>query len=473
MSAKSPENLESDEPPPATLAGVVNKQTFPEYKPESIAIRYAPVPLFRKKIELLGKLIVLGLITSMIFVGTAHSLFPTWLIWDCWGFFLVMAVTAFLIALGAISAASSSVADRSGFISANEQVIKVPFYGGVILCPWQDLETANLAGRHSELIILKFRCENWPVRARHLSDLWGKYKNGRQEIVIDLNAISERSRQNFLLLLRKHMPAERLSNKLKVLLQKKKETESFTELWMSSIKQGTERVHIKQLAEGTFVNDHRYEIIRIAGAGGQGIAYEAIDHLADTQSGAPSRVILKEFILPVHADEETTRKALLALEHEEALLKQLASEHIVALHESFVDDFRAYLVVELIEGKSLRQIVESDGAFAAAEMIPIAIQMCKILSHLHSFNPPVIHRDFTPDNLILSKNGILKLIDFDVARHEDNRHLNQVVGKPSYIAPEQFRGQSIPASDIYSAGASIYFLLTGKEPTPVKAELPF
>jgi serine/threonine-protein kinase len=181
---------------------------------------------------------------------------------------------------------------------------------------------------------------------------------------------------------------------------------------------------------------------------------------------------LKEFILPVHADEEISRKALMAVEHEEAILKQLAAEHIVELYDSFVEDFRAYLVLELIEGQSLRQIVEANGAMEQTKVIKLAIQMCDILAHLHSFKPPIVHRDFTPENLILSHNEMLKLIDFDVARQEDNSHLNQVVGKPSYIAPEQFRGQSIPASDIYSLGASMFFLLTGKEPTPIQASHP-
>ncbi len=94
-------------------------------------------------------------------------------------------------------------------------------------------------------------------------------------------------------------------------------------------------------------------------------------------------------------------------------------------------------------------------------MISLALQMCEILKYLHDQEPPVVHRDFTPENLILGTDGTLRLIDFNVAQTLDQAAstTGTVVGKPSYLAPEQFRGEPMPSSDVYSMGATlgIYF----------------
>jgi len=90
-----------------------------------------------------------------------------------------------------------------------------------------------------------------------------------------------------------------------------------------------------------------------------------------------------------------------------------------------------------------------------------------LLKFLHSNDPPITHRDFTPDNLILNAEGMLKLIDFSVAKQVQSNVTGSVVGKPNFMAPEQFRGKPIPKSDLYSLGATMYYLLTGKEPEAI------
>jgi len=79
----------------------------------------------------------------------------------------------------------------------------------------------------------------------------------------------------------------------------------------------------------------------------------------------------------------------------------------------------------------------------------------------------VVHRDFTPDNLMLGHGDILKLIDFNVAQHLESMSTHAVVGKHSYIPPEQFQGETTQQSDIYAMGATLFFLLTGKDPEPI------
>jgi serine/threonine protein kinase len=91
---------------------------------------------------------------------------------------------------------------------------------------------------------------------------------------------------------------------------------------------------------------------------------------------------------------------------------------------------------------------------------------------LHGRDPPVIHRDFTPDNLIFANCEILKLIDFNVAQQLASAGSRTVVGKHAYIPPEQFRGKATIASDIYALGATMFFLLTGSDPEPITTSHP-
>src|SRR5581483_5192636 len=100
-------------------------------------------------------------------------------------------------------------------------------------------------------------------------------------------------------------------------------------------------------------------------------------------------------------------------------------------------------------------------------------QMCEILAYLHGLEPPVVHRDFTPDNLMITDDGTLKLLDFNVAMSADNAATSSTaVGKHAYMAPEQFRGLPEPKSDIYSLGATLHFLLTGRDPEPISVSHP-
>src|SRR5262249_34843353 len=92
---------------------------------------------------------------------------------------------------------------------------------------------------------------------------------------------------------------------------------------------------------------------------------------------------------------------------------------------------------------------------------------------LHGLSPPVVHRDFTPDNLILNVDGTLKLIDFNVARQSvESTTSGTVVGKHAYLPPEQFRGMPETQSDIYAMGATLHFLLTGADPEPISVSHP-
>lgn len=473
MTAPAPDSFDAHDPPPEEkVLHVPDEKRVQQgtIVDDPDRFRYVPLLPERKRIRRLegvftfisaSCLIVIAYLIPALMRGSYIPLVSLFL----------LLIVSLIIAVVITKASAYKANKQTGFIKLTPEYLQISSSND-LKAPWRDLVSADALEKPSRRIVLSFNTSNWSAQKRSAASNWGKTLEYKQDLVFDLHAISERRRQHFLLQLRKHIPSSRLTERCKALLSAKEETLSFTELWMDSIKDGALRRSVCRLEAGTMVHNQRYEVIRFVGSGGQGTAYEAIDHFADTALGEPSRVILKEFVLPVHGDQDKALLSLKAVEHEEAILRLVASKYIANLLDSFVDDYRAYLVIEFIDGQTLRQMVDAKGALSDQEAIVIGQKMCCILNHLHSFTPPIIHRDFTPENLILSKDGDLKLIDFDVARQEDAAHSNQVVGKPSYIAPEQFRGQALPVSDIYSWGASMFFLLTGREPTPIQASRP-
>lgn len=142
------------------------------------------------------------------------------------------------------------------------------------------------------------------------------------------------------------------------------------------------------------------------------------------------------------------------------------------MKDNFIEDHRFYLVLEHAQGDSLRKLIDESGPMSNMETMELAVQLLGILSHLHTMSPPVIHRDFTPENIIIAEDGTPKLIDFNVARQSESTATRTVVGKHSYLPPEQFRGKACPQSDIYALGATLFFALTGEDPEPISASKP-
>jgi tRNA A-37 threonylcarbamoyl transferase component Bud32 len=242
---------------------------------------------------------------------------------------------------------------------------------------------------------------------------------------------------------------------------------SYTELWMKALSAPPKREKLKPLVTGALLREGRYEVEGALGVGGQGTAYLAYD-IADNRA----TVVLKEFILPVYVDIMVRKQALDKFEREAKILKQLDHDQVVKLVDFFVEDHRGYLVLEHIDGASLRQLVEKNGMMSEAKAKELASQMCTILEYLHNLTPPVVHRDFTPDNLILRKDGTLKLVDFNVAQQTESTATGTVVGKHAYLPPEQFRGLPTTQSDIYAMGATLYYILTAQDPEPISEAHP-
>jgi tRNA A-37 threonylcarbamoyl transferase component Bud32 len=241
---------------------------------------------------------------------------------------------------------------------------------------------------------------------------------------------------------------------------------SYTELWLQALSAPPKRERLKPLMPGAVLHDSRYSVIRSLGVGGQGAAYLA----TDKDNGA--EIVLKEFILPVYVDIGVRKKSLESFENEARILKSLNHPQIVKLIDFFVEDHRCYLVLEHIDGMSLRELVEKQGKYDESTVKSLALQMCEILSYLHGLTPPVVHRDFTPDNLILRRDGTLTLVDFNVAQQTESTATGTVVGKHAYLPPEQFRGNPVTQSDIYGLGATLFYLLVGTDPEPISCSHP-
>lgn len=172
------------------------------------------------------------------------------------------------------------------------------------------------------------------------------------------------------------------------------------------------------------------------------------------------------------ASKETGQKFVLkqlplerekANEAERALLKSLSHAGIPKAIDSFVEDGSSYLLREYFEGSTLSQLVKIRGTFSQKEIVEIAIMICDILHYLHTQNPPVIHRDVKPQNIIYTPEHAIKLIDFDISRKfdPDASQDTMFMGTSTTAPPEQFGyAQTDVRSDIYSLGVLMIYLFT-------------
>ena len=216
---------------------------------------------------------------------------------------------------------------------------------------------------------------------------------------------------------------------------------------------------------GMKLRDNSYTVTERLAVGGHAVIYKALDPAGDT-------VILKEYQLTPGETLGVMVESARIFENESGILGRLECDQIVKMKDLFYQDHRVYLVLEHVSGPTLRQQVATQGPMDEMGVISVALQMCRILQFLHEQDPPIIHRDFTPDNLILEPNGNLKLIDFSVAQSGKNVKTGDCAGKHAYTPPEQFRGEPVVQSDIYALGATLFFLLSGSDPEPISVSHP-
>src|SRR5262245_37602973 len=217
-----------------------------------------------------------------------------------------------------------------------------------------------------------------------------------------------------------------------------------------------------QLAPGTLLVE-RYKIIRRIGGGGMGSVY-----LAEDQNLANRRVAVKEMI-EMFADETQRSKAIEDFRREAELLANLDHPSIPTIYQHFFDIRRGryYLVMKYIDGGDLATKQRSSGGLVDESIVTRwGIDTCDVLDYIHSQTPPIIYRDLKPANLMIdSRSGRVMLVDFGIARFvAPSQKGVTAIGTMGYAPPELFAGNVEPRSDIYSLGATMFHLLTGKDP---------
>lgn len=198
----------------------------------------------------------------------------------------------------------------------------------------------------------------------------------------------------------------------------------------------------------------RYEVISKIGAGGMADVYKGKDHMLNRYVAI--KVLKKEF----KEDENFVRK----FRSEAQAAAGLIHPNVVNVYDVGEDRGLYYMVMELVEGITLKEYIDKKGRLSHKETISIAIQMCTGIGVAHAAN--IIHRDIKPQNIIISKDGKVKVTDFGIAKATTSNTISSnAMGSVHYTSPEQARGGfSDQKSDIYSIGITLYEMVTGQVP---------
>ena len=211
----------------------------------------------------------------------------------------------------------------------------------------------------------------------------------------------------------------------------------------------------------------RYDIKELLGAGGMGMVYRAVDR--ELQEVVAIKTLKPELI----AADDT---ALERFKSEIRLARKISHRNVVRTHDLGEARGLYFITMEFVEGTSLKDLVKQRGRLPVQVMLPIAKQLCRALEVAHEAG--VIHRDIKPHNMVVERDGTLKVMDFGIARlatrapKQGLTEAGMVIGTPEYMAPEQLLGDELDArADLYSAGVVLYECLTGRlpfeAPTPI------
>lgn len=241
------------------------------------------------------------------------------------------------------------------------------------------------------------------------------------------------------------------------------ELPGYTEMWEDELARRFGPTNFIPLEPGQQVGEYKVE---------RQLAFGGLSALYEVSNKNHEHGVLKEAVIPSDAEESLKLSAEKMLDRESTILSSLSHPNIARVNDNFLHEGRHYLLMELIEGEDLRRLVKEHGPQSETAVIAWSLQLIEALSYLHSQNPPVIHRDLSPDNLMLRESGEICIIDFGAANHFLGTATGTMIGKQAYIAPEQLRGKAEPASDIYAFGGTLFFLLTGKDPEALSVAHP-
>jgi serine/threonine-protein kinase len=205
---------------------------------------------------------------------------------------------------------------------------------------------------------------------------------------------------------------------------------------------------------GTVVGN--YKVVEKIGEGGMGAVYKGVDLMLE-----------REVAIKVLKPELASQPQVVERFRSEAVtLAKLNHPNIATLYNFFRQGDNFFMVLEFVKGTPLERIIEARGVMTCEQAIPLFCQMLEGIDHAHSFG--IIHRDIKPANMMLTQNGLLKVLDFGIARALGSARMTRaghLIGTIEYMSPEQVRGMETDArSDIYSLGMVLYEMLTGRVP---------
>ena len=212
--------------------------------------------------------------------------------------------------------------------------------------------------------------------------------------------------------------------------------------------------------------DGRYEILEIIGVGGMAVVYKAMDHRLN-------RLVAVKILKDDYLNDADFRRRF---HGESQAVAMLSHPNIVSVYDVSKSDGMEYIVMELIDGITLKQYMDQRAPLSWRETLHFSMQIAKALEHAHSRS--IIHRDIKPHNVMILKDGSVKVADFGIARiaSAQNTLTKEALGSVHYISPEQAKGARVDnRSDIYSLGVVMYEMLTGRPPydgeTPVSVAI--
>ena len=215
------------------------------------------------------------------------------------------------------------------------------------------------------------------------------------------------------------------------------------------------------------VLDNRYEILEVIGAGGMAVVYKAKCHRLNRHVAL--KVLRDEYAV----DDDFRRRFY----DESQAVAMLSHPNIVAVYDVSRTEGIEYIVMELIDGITLKEYMSRRGVLSWNEVTFFSIQIAKALEHAHSRG--IVHRDIKPQNIMLLRDGTVKVADFGIARHvskQETYNMGEAIGSVHYVSPEQAKGSYIDnRADLYSFGVVMYEMLTGRLPfegdTPISIAL--
>ena len=201
---------------------------------------------------------------------------------------------------------------------------------------------------------------------------------------------------------------------------------------------------------------NRYELLEKIGEGGMGVVYKAKCHLLNRF------VAVKILKAELSNDEDF----IIRFKREATSIAKLSHPNIVNIHDVGSENNINFIIMEYINGKTLKQVIKEKRKLSSQDTLDIVLQVAKALDCAHSNN--IIHRDIKPDNIMITKDMIVKIMDFGIAKVMDSRTITiskKVMGTVHYFSPEQAKGNVVDfRTDIYSLGIVMYEMVTGQVP---------